>query len=177
MPFSNHCPGTNARLEEILLMRTQKIADSAKRRTFMDVPPVAGGDRGGFGRPAVPEAKVEESGAAVLSRKPRPTQASIETSITPVRAAYDKFVAALMAHPPRTIPADADAIDLEDRADHLQKVLGALSMYLTLILDDTAQNVPGRFDLPNVEGILCDLAADLTGPLQHAAEDMAWGAP
>jgi hypothetical protein len=30
----------------------------------------------------------------------------------------------------------ADAIDIEDRADHLDKVFGALSVYVTVILDD-----------------------------------------
>jgi hypothetical protein len=116
-----------------------------------------------------------------LFGKPSPTQPcdragpKQSTSLAPV--AHAEFVAALAGHPPRSIPVDTDAIDLEDRADHLGKLFRALSVYLTLILDDTAQNVPGRLDLPNVEGILSDLAADLTGALQHAAEDMAWGAP
>jgi len=76
-------------------------------------------------------------------------------------------------HPPRPIPLDADAIDLEDRADHLSKVLGALSVYVTVILDDTAQNVPGGFDLRDAEALLADLASDLTGAIQRAADDMA----
>jgi hypothetical protein len=32
----------------------------------------------------------------------------------------------LLHEPPRPIPINADAIDLEDRADHLDKVFGAL---------------------------------------------------
>ena len=72
------------------------------------------------------------------------TGASAKPSTSPVRAAHAEFVAALAGHPPRPIPLDADAIDLEDRADHLGKVFSALSAYVAVILDDTAQNVPGR---------------------------------
>ena len=114
---------------------------------------------------------------AGLSGKPRPSQsldgASAKPSASSVRAAHAEFVAALAGRPPRTIPLDADAIDLEDRADHLNKVFGALSVYVAVILDDAAQNVPGSLDLRDAEGLLADLASDLTGAIQHAADDMA----
>jgi hypothetical protein len=103
----------------------------------------------------------------------RITGASEGLSTTSPVAAHVAFVAVLAGYPPRTIPLDADAIDLEDRADHLGKVFGTLSAYLAVILDDTAQNVPGRLDLPYAEGILADLASDLTGTIAHAADDMA----
>jgi hypothetical protein len=79
----------------------------------------------------------------------------------------------VVEHPPRPIPLDADAIDLEDRADHLDKVFGALLTYVTAILDDTAQNVPGRIDFRDAEGVLTDLASDLTGTIQLASDYMA----
>ena len=84
------------------------------------------------------------------------------------------MVAALAGHPPRPIPIDADAIDLEDRADYPNKVLNALSAYLTATLDDTAQNVPGGLDLRQVDALLSDLASDVSGTLQRAVERMAW---
>jgi hypothetical protein len=101
------------------------------------------------------------------------TGASAAPAIGPIHVAHAELVAALAAHPPRPIPADADAIDLEDRADHFGKVFSALSVYVAVILDDTAQNVPGRLDLPDTEGMLADLASDLTGTIRHAAEGMA----
>ena len=70
------------------------------------------------------------------------TNASAKASTNPVRAAYAEFVAALAGHPPRPIPIDADAIDVEDRADHLNKVLNALSAYLTAMLEDIARTSP-----------------------------------
>jgi hypothetical protein len=90
-----------------------------------------------------------------------------------VWAAHAKFLDALAGHPPRPITVDADAIDLEERADHLDKLLGALSVYLTVILDDTAQNSSGRLDLRDAEAILADLGSDLSGTIQLAADCMA----
>jgi hypothetical protein len=112
-----------------------------------------------------------------LSGKPRPTQpygfAPPRPHASPVSVAHAEFIGALAGHPPRPIPVDADAIDLEDRADHVSGVFRALSAYLAVILDDTAQNVPGGLDLRDVEGLLADLASDLSGTIQHAAEGMA----
>jgi hypothetical protein len=49
-------------------------------------------------------------------------------------------------------------------------VFGAISVYVTVILDDTAQNVPGSLD---AEGLLADLASDVTCSIQRAADNMA----
>jgi hypothetical protein len=92
------------------------------------------------------------------------TGAGAEPSTNPVRAAHAEFVAALVGHPPWPISLDPDATDLEDRADHVNKVLNALSVYVTAILDDTAQNVPGGLDLRNIDALLSDLASDVTAP-------------
>jgi hypothetical protein len=52
-------------------------------------------------------------------------------------------------------------------------VLGGLAAYLAEILDDTAQNTPGTLDLCDADAILVDLASDLSGAIQRAAEEMA----
>jgi hypothetical protein len=95
------------------------------------------------------------------------------STTTPIRLAHAEFVAALAGHPPRPIPIDADVLDLEDRADHLDKVFNALSVYVAIILDDTAQNAPGGLDLRDAEALLDDLASDLAGTIQLAADGMA----
>ena len=91
-----------------------------------------------------------------------------------IGAVHAEFAATLARHPPRLIAVDADACDLEDRADHLNKVLGALSAYLTAILDDTAQNVPGGLDVRQIDALLSDLASEVSGTFQHAVERTAW---
>jgi hypothetical protein len=90
-----------------------------------------------------------------------------------VEAAYTELLGALAAHPPRRIPVESDSIDLQDRADHLNAVFGGLAAYLALVLDDTAQNAPGGVDFTDAEAILADLASDLTGAIQRAADEMA----
>jgi hypothetical protein len=75
--------------------------------------------------------------------------------------------------PPRPIPLEADSIDLQDRAEHLSALFGGLAVYLSEVLDDTAQNAPGGLDLTDAEAILADLAADLSGAIEHAANQMA----
>ena len=76
--------------------------------------------------------------------------ASAKPSAGPVPAAHVEFVAALSGQPPRPIPINADPIDLEDRADHLDRMFGTLSVYVTVILDDTAHNIPGGLDRTKV---------------------------
>jgi hypothetical protein len=79
----------------------------------------------------------------------------------------------LTGNPPRPIPVCADAADLQDRADHLEGVIAALSAYLTAILDDTAQNVPGGLDLRQIDALRSDLESELRGTLQQAIDGTA----
>jgi hypothetical protein len=101
------------------------------------------------------------------------TGADAKPSINPVQAAHAEFVAALAAHTPWPIPVGVNAAAVEDRADHLNKVLSTLSVYLTAILDDTAQNVPGGLDLRHADALLSDLTSDVTGTIQRAADSLA----
>ena len=102
------------------------------------------------------------------------TDAVTKPSTNPVRAAHGAFLSALVGPPPRPVPVYASAIDIEDRAEHLGKVLGASSAYLLAILDDIAGNVPGGLDLRQVDALLADLASEVTGILQRAAGHAAW---
>jgi hypothetical protein len=74
-------------------------------------------------------------------------------STKPVRAAYAEL-ASLAKHPPRPIALNPHGVNLEDRADHLNKVLSAPWSYLTTILDGTAQNIPGGLDLEQIRSTL-----------------------
>ena len=69
------------------------------------------GDDGG----TLPRFWLEKQGEAEPedpSRNPS-TQPYEKSSAIPVLVAHAEFVAALAGHPPRTIPLDADTIDLE----------------------------------------------------------------
>jgi hypothetical protein len=98
--------------------------------------------------------------------------ASPPTSV--IGAAHAEFVATLARHRPRSIPIDPRAADLEERADHLNKMLAAVSSYLTAILDDTAQNVPGGLEFRQIDALRSDLESELNGTLQQAIESLEW---
>ncbi len=148
-------------------MSTQRIADSSHRRSFF-----GGSDAriimGAVG-PAVLQLWRKKRGEAEPPGRPPPSGASV----TSVGVEHTDFVAALAGQPPRTSPIEADALGLEGRGDHFGKVLSALSAYVAVVLDDTAQSAPGGLELPDVEAVLSDLASDVTGAIQHAADGVA----
>ena len=72
------------------------------------------------------------------------TGTGAKPSTIPVRVAHADLVTAIARYPSWPIPLSADASDLEDRADHLSNVLNVVPVYVTAIVDDTAQNVPAR---------------------------------
>jgi hypothetical protein len=92
---------------------------------------------------------------------------------SPVRLAHTEFVAALAGNAPQPIYADVDSEDLEGRADHLEKVFAALHVYLTAIIADTAQNIPGgTLDRRYLNDLFEDLSGDALGVIRNAAEEM-----
>ncbi len=94
-------------------------------------------------------------------------------STSPVRLAHTEFVAALAGNAPHPIYTDVDSEDLDGRADHLEKVFAALHVYLTTIIADTAQNVPGgTLDRCYLDNLFRDLSADALAVIRNAAEEM-----
>ena len=89
---------------------------------------------------------------------------------TSAELAYAELVGWLAGHPPSPIPVSAEAADLESRADHMRGVLGRLLIYLRVLLDDAAQNVPRNLDLRQIEALLADLASEVAGTLHDGAE-------
>jgi hypothetical protein len=94
-------------------------------------------------------------------------------STNPVRLAHIELVAALAGNVPHPIYADVDSEDLDGRADHLEKVFAALHVYLTAIIADTAQNIPGgTVDRRYLDNLFRDLSADAACVIRNAAEEM-----
>jgi hypothetical protein len=94
-------------------------------------------------------------------------------STSPVRLAHTEFVAALAGNVPHPIYADVDSEDLDDRADHLDKVFAALHVYLTAVIADTAQNIPGgSLDRRYLDNLFRDMSGDALCVIRNAAEEM-----
>jgi hypothetical protein len=100
--------------------------------------------------------------------------AGAKPSTKPIRAAHTEFVVAVLGrHLQRLIPVVADAFDLEDRADHLNKVPNASSAYFTEVLDGTAQRPPGWPELRHIDALVSNLASGMTGALHYAVDGLA----
>jgi hypothetical protein len=96
-----------------------------------------------------------------------------QKSTSLVRLAHIEFVAALAGNAPHPIYANVDSEDLDGRADHLERVFAALHVYLTAIIADTAQSIPGgTLDRRYLDDLFRDLSADALCVIRNAAEEM-----
>ena len=72
--------------------------------------------------------------------------------------------------------------EFDGRADHLEKVFGALHAYLNILIGDTAQNIPGgALDRRYLEKLFQEVSADALTVIRGSAEEMRerqnWRAP
>jgi hypothetical protein len=99
-------------------------------------------------------------------RTPSRTQAST------IRIAFQDLLTRLADNHPVNIVGEADAADMEERAEHVQGLLTAVETYLTAVLADAKHNTSGlQFDV-NVLGILSDTRGDIVDTFNIAAEQM-----
>jgi hypothetical protein len=89
-----------------------------------------------------------------------------------VRLAHIEFIPSLAGNVPYPIfYADVDSEDLDGRADDVGKV--ALHVYLTAIIAERAQNIPGdALDRRYFDSLFQDLSADALCVIRNAAEEM-----
>jgi hypothetical protein len=93
-----------------------------------------------------------------------------------VEEAHAGLIERLAVLRPYRILYIADAQDLEDRAEHVQQVLGAVLDYVGAIVADTSHVSPGgSIDRKYILGLISDLAGDVAGSIANAADDLATG--
>ncbi len=90
----------------------------------------------------------------------------------PNRVAFYDLLVRLANNPPPPIIFDADAADLEECAEHLQKLLEDVERYTDDILADMQRRTSGVNLDVNVLGILSDTRGDIVNTLNIAAEQM-----
>ena len=89
------------------------------------------------------------------------------------RAAHTEFVAALAGNTPHPIRSDPDWEALEGRADHLEKMIAALHVYVTAIIAETARDIPANtLDRRYLEGLFQQFSAEVLGAIRDAAAEM-----
>ena len=90
-----------------------------------------------------------------------------------LRAAHTELVAALAGNAPHPIRSDANWEALEGRADHLEKTIAALHVYLSAIIAETAEDIPANtLDRRYLDGLFQQFSADVLGAIRDAAAEM-----
>jgi hypothetical protein len=90
-----------------------------------------------------------------------------------VQEAHTSLIKRLAASKPYRILYIADAQDLEERAEHLQQVLGAVLDYVGTIVADTDHVAPsGSIDRKYLLGLISDVAGDVAGSISNAADEL-----
>ena len=90
-----------------------------------------------------------------------------------LRAAHTELVAALAGNAPHPIRSDANWEALEGRADHLEKTIAALHVYLSAIITEAAQDIPAStLDRRYLDGRFQQFSADVLAAIRDAATEM-----
>ena len=90
-----------------------------------------------------------------------------------VRAAHTEFVAALAGNAPHPTRSDTNWEALEGWADHLEKTIAALHVYVTAIIAETAQHIPAStLDRRYLDGLFQQFSAEVLGAIRDAAAEM-----
>jgi|HubBroStandDraft_2_1064218.scaffolds.fasta_scaffold843929_1 hypothetical protein len=106
----------------------------------------------------------------------RATGARPASTFSTVEEAHTGLIERLAVLKPSRILYIADAQDLEERAQHLQQILGAVLDYVGAMVIDTSHVAPGgSIDRKYLLGLISDLAGDVAGSIANAADELAAG--
>jgi hypothetical protein len=101
-------------------------------------------------------------------------QATNVTIMNPIQAAHTTLLARLTVEKPNRIAYCADRRDLEERATHIEKTLGAVLEYVGAVVSDTAHVTPGgalsQSDQKYILNLIVDVASDVAGFVANAAD-------
>ena len=118
--------------------------------------------------PAAPSPRISFQSAGAV-RRPHPTPLAVPA----VQAAHNALISALASLKPHRIIGSyaADRFDILERAEHLEKVLAAVTVYTKAIVADTAYLAPIGY-IADETGFLADAASDIVGALKNAVDKM-----
>ena len=119
-------------------------------------------------RDATATNRVHFSSAGAV-RRPRPADPAKPTGIQLNYANLLDNLAEVGA--PHLIGLRASGADIEERAEHLRKVLGAVTSYVKAVVGDTRYHAACTIE--DETGFLADAASDIVGALRNAGERQA----
>jgi hypothetical protein len=110
---------------------------------------------------------------ATTPAAPSPQRIPTPLAVQAVQAAHITLISALASLKPHRIIGSyaADRFDILERAEHLEKVLAAVTVYTKAIVTDTAYLAPIGY-VADETGFLKDAASDIVGALKNAVDKM-----
>jgi hypothetical protein len=101
---------------------------------------------------------------------------SANTTIASVVDAHALLIQRIITNKPHHMPSwhVADALDFEDRATHLQRLLEAVEDYVRAVMEDMKASANIFVDA-EVTGGISDLRGDVVGTLRNCADDLSNG--
>ena len=116
----------------------------------------------------IPDTRIHYASAGAV-RRPRPADPARPTGIQLNYANLLDNLAQLGA--PHLIGLRASGADIEEQAEHLQKVLGAVTSYVKAVVGDTRYHAACTIE--DETGFLANAASDIVGALRNAGERQA----
>ena len=116
----------------------------------------------------IPDTRIHYASAGAV-RRPRPADSARPTGIQLNYANLLDNLAQLGA--PHLIGLRASGADIEERAEHLQKVLDAVTSYVKAVVGDTRYHAACTIE--DETGFLVNAASDIVGALRNAGERQA----
>jgi hypothetical protein len=98
---------------------------------------------------------------------------SAHTTTASVTDAHAHLIQRIITNKPHHMPGWhlADALDFEDRAEHLRRLLVDVETYTRAVLVDMARSSNVHVDT-DITGGISDLRGDVVGTLLNAADDL-----
>ena len=116
----------------------------------------------------IPDTRIHYASAGAV-RRPRPADPARPTGIQLNYANLLDNLAEVGV--PHLIGLRANAADIEERAEHLRKVLGAVTSYVKAVVGDTRYHAARTIE--DETGFLVNAASDIVGALRQAANRQA----
>jgi hypothetical protein len=116
----------------------------------------------------IPDTRIHYASAGAV-RRPRPADPARPTGIQLNYANLLDNLAEVGA--PHLMGLRASGADIEERAEHLQKVLNAVTSYVKAVVADTRYHAARTIE--DETGFLVNAASDIVGALRQAADRQA----
>jgi hypothetical protein len=102
-----------------------------------------------------------------------PLRPTVRAAFLPIQSAHLALVTAVASTAPHAFIGNADAADVRERAEHLEKIFPAVRAYVNAVVNDTIDRMQfGVVFNRDIDDILADTFSDVVSALKRGAVTM-----